>query len=157
MAKSINRVTILGTLGQDPELRSTSGGKSVCSLSIATNESYKDQSGEWKESTDWHRVQLWDRLADVASQYLSKGSKVYIEGKLRYGSYEKDGITRYTTDIVARELIMLDRPDSSGGGRSQGGSNRVNEDNGGYRNYQGGGKPENLADDNMTDDDDVPF
>ena len=82
MARSLNRVQLIGNLGKDPELRATPSGKSVCTLSVATTESYKNSSGEWQDNTEWHRVVLWERLADVAAQYLKTGSKVFIEGRL---------------------------------------------------------------------------
>jgi single-strand DNA-binding protein len=114
MAFSLNRVTLIGNLGADPELRSTSQGTQVCSIKIATTERYKDKSGEWKDSTEWHNIVLWERLADTASKYLKKGSKVYVEGKLKHRSYEKDGITRYITEIQAQSLIMMSKESESG-------------------------------------------
>ena len=115
MAKALNRVQIIGNLGQDPEVRSTPSGSSVCNISVATTESYKDKnSGEWKDVTEWHRIVLWEGLADTAQRFLRKGSKVFIEGKLQTRSYEKDGITRYITEIRAQSMIMLDgRQESS--------------------------------------------
>jgi single-strand DNA-binding protein len=108
MAKSLNRVTLIGNLGQDPELKQTPKGSSVCNISIATAESYKDKTtDEWKETTDWHRVVLWEKLADVAGQYLKKGDKVYIEGKLKTRDYEKDGKKVYITEVRATNLIMM--------------------------------------------------
>lgn len=116
MAKSVNRVTLLGNLGQDPEMRSTQSNISVCTLRIATSESYKDKSGEWQERTDWHNVVLWDKLADIAGQYLSKGSQVYIEGRLQTRNYEaQDGTTKYITEVVGRTMIMLGGRDHSSG------------------------------------------
>ena len=114
--RGINKVILVGTLGQDPELKETKSGTSVCQLSIATNESWKDKNtGERKESTEWHRVVLWQRLAEIAAQYLNKGSQVYIEGKLQTRKYEKDGVTHYTTEIVGQELQMLG---GKGGGQA---------------------------------------
>lgn len=153
MAKSLNRVTILGNLGQDPELRSTATGKSVCNLNVATTESYKDNSGDWKDVTDWHRVVMWDRLADIAAQYLKKGDKVYLEGKIKTRSYEQDGITKYITEIVANNMIMM----GGGGGKQQSSDNynspktQSSQDN--MSNYE-------SNNDNATeefDDEDVPF
>lgn len=122
MAKSVNRVTLLGRLGQDPEMRSTQSNVSVCTLNLATSENYKDRSGEWQEKTDWHKVVLWDKLADIAGQYLSKGRQVYIEGRLQTRSYEaQDGSTRYVTEVVGRNLILLggkDQSFSDGGGQN---------------------------------------
>jgi single-strand DNA-binding protein len=114
MARGINKVILVGNVGQDPELRYTGSGTAVCNLRLATNESYKDASGEWVERTEWHSVVAWARLAEICNEYLHKGSQVYIEGSLQTRNYEdKDGITRYTTEIKAREMMML-------GGRGDG-------------------------------------
>jgi len=108
MAKSLNRVTLIGNLGKDPELRSTPQGRSVTTLTLATTERYKDRNGNWQDITDWHRVVLWDRLAEVACEHLRKGSKVYIEGKLKTRNYEdKQGILRYVTEVLASNMVMM--------------------------------------------------
>ena len=115
--RGVNKAIIVGTLGQDPEVRQTSGGNSVANLSVATNETWRDkQTGEKKESTEWHRIVLWGRVAEIAGQYLSKGSKVYLEGRLQTRKYEKDGVTHYSTEIVANELQMLG---DAGGSRGE--------------------------------------
>lgn len=107
--KTLNRVDLLGRLGQDPDFRITQSGTAIANLSIATNEGYKDQSGEWQEKTEWHRVTLWKNLAEVADKYLSKGSAVMISGKLQTRSYEdKNGETKYITEVVGNNIIMLD-------------------------------------------------
>ena len=121
MSKGINKAIILGHLGRDPEIRYTQGGTAVANLSVATSESWKDkQTGEKKESTEWHRITLWARLAEIAGQYLAKGSKVYIEGQIQTRKWQdQSGQDRYTTEIIGREMQMLD---SRGGGEgSQGG------------------------------------
>ena len=107
--RGINKAIIVGTLGKDPDVRHTAGGSAVASLSVATNESWKDrQSGEMQERTEWHRVVLFGRLAEIVQQYLSKGSRVYIEGRLQTRKWQdKDGNDRYTTEIVANEMQML--------------------------------------------------
>jgi len=106
----VNKVIILGNLGGDPEVRSLESGVKVATLNIATTEYYKDKNGERQGHTEWHRVVLWRRLAEVAESYLKKGSQVYIEGRLTTRSYEdQDGKTRYVTEIVGRELNMLGR------------------------------------------------
>lgn len=110
---SVNKVIVLGNLGQDPELKYSANGAAVTMLSIATSEVWKDSDGNKKERTEWHRVVLWRRLAEIAGEYLKKGSKVYLEGRLQTRSWEKDGQKRYTTEIVAETLTMLDgRSDS---------------------------------------------
>ncbi len=112
MAKSLNRVTLLGNLGADPEFRTTTNGTSVASMRMATTETYKDKNGEWQDQTEWHNVSLWNRLAEVARDYLKKGSKVYVEGKLRTRSYEdKEKITKYFTEVVALNMILLSPKD----------------------------------------------
>ena len=110
MAKGINKVILVGNLGQDPELRYMPQGGAVANLSIATSETYKDKAtGQPKEVTEWHRVVIYQRLAEIAGEYLRKGSKVYIEGKLKTRKWQdQQGTERYTTEIVANELQMLD-------------------------------------------------
>ena len=109
MARGVNKVILIGNLGQDPELRYTGSGTAVCNLRIATNESYKDQDGQFVEKTEWHSVVAWSRLAEICGEYLKKGSRVYFEGSLQTRSWEdRDGNTRYTTEIKAREMMMLD-------------------------------------------------
>ena len=116
MASSVNRVIILGNLGADPETRSTQGGASVTNLSVATSEKWRDkQTGEQKESTEWHRVVLFGKVAEIAGQYLSKGSKVYLEGKNQTRKWQdRDGNDRYTTEVVANQLQMLDSKGGQG-------------------------------------------
>ena len=119
MARGINRVILIGNLGQDPETRSLPSGKPVTNLRIATSESWKDkQTGEQREQTEWHSVVMFDRLAEIAAQYLRKGSQVYIEGRLRTRKWQdKEGRDRYTTEIQANEMQMLGgRGDAAGRG-----------------------------------------
>lgn len=106
MPRSLNQVQIIGNLGSDPEVRTTSGGTKVATLSVATSESW-EKDGQKHENTEWHRLTLWRGLADVAEKYLSKGDRIFAQGHLKYDSYEKDGVTRYTTEITVRDLIML--------------------------------------------------
>lgn len=112
----VNKVIIVGRLGKDPEVRHLENGASVANFPVATSEVYKDRNtGERKEQTEWHNVVLWRGLADIAEKYLNKGDMVYIEGKLRTRSWEKDGITRYTTEIVGDNMTMLSPKGSSEG------------------------------------------
>jgi single-strand DNA-binding protein len=105
----MNKAILIGHLGKEPELRSTTGGKSVATFSIATTERWKDAGGEKKEQTTWHNIVAWGSLAEVCAEYLHKGSKVLIEGKITNRSYDdKSGVKRYITEIVAKELEMLD-------------------------------------------------
>lgn len=104
----VNKVILVGNLGKDPEVRHLESGAAVANFSIATTETYKDRNtGERKEVTEWHNVVLWRGLAEIAEKYLKKGSQVYVEGKLRTRSWEKDGVTRYTTEIVGDNMTML--------------------------------------------------
>lgn len=106
--KGVNKTIIVGTLGADPETRYTPSGTAIASIRVATNESWKDkQTGEQKERTEWHRIEFFGRLAEIAGEYLKKGSQVYIEGKLRTDEYEKDGVKRYSTKIIADQMQML--------------------------------------------------
>lgn len=114
MARGVNKVILIGNLGQDPELRYTPNGSAVATLSIATNERWNDKDGNVQEHTEWHRVVAWNRLAEICGEYLKKGSQVYVEGRLKTRSWEdKDGVKRYITEIVVRELQMLGRREDS--------------------------------------------
>ena len=114
MSRGVNKVILIGNLGSDPESRAMPSGNAVTNINIATSESWKDkQTGQQQERTEWHRVIFFNRLAEVAAEYLKKGSKVYIEGQLRTREWEKDGVKRYTTEIVAREMQMLDSASGS--------------------------------------------
>ena len=118
MSRSLNKAILIGNLGADPEVRSTSNGSRVATLSVATSRQWKNQSGEKQEKTEWHRVVLWNNkgstLAVIAEKYCKKGDKVYVEGSIEYRSWQdREGQTRYTTEITARELILLS-------GRSEG-------------------------------------
>ncbi|MDH4049795.1 MAG: single-stranded DNA-binding protein [Gammaproteobacteria bacterium] len=118
MSRGINKVIIVGNLGNDPETRYMPSGSAVTNLSVATNESWKDkQTGEQKDRTEWHKVAMFGRLAEIAAEYLRKGSQVYIEGKLRTRKWQdKEGQDRYTTEIVADEMQMLGGRTGGGGG-----------------------------------------
>jgi single-strand DNA-binding protein len=104
---AVNKFIGIGNLGKEPEMRFMPDGKAVCNFSIAISEKYKDKSGEQKEVTEWVNVALFGRLAEIAGEYLVKGSKVYIEGKLKTEKYSKDGIDRYTTKIIGEKMEML--------------------------------------------------
>ena len=113
MARGVNKVILVGNLGNDPEVKYTQGGMAITKVSMATSSVRKDKDGNQQEKTEWHRVKLFGKLGEIAGEYLKKGRSVYIEGRLEYGSYEKDGVKHYTTDIVADEMQML------GGGDGQ--------------------------------------
>jgi single-strand DNA-binding protein len=115
-SRSVNKVTLIGNLGKDPELRYTSSGVAVATFSMATSESWKDPEGNTQERTQWHNIVAWRKLAEIVGEYLKKGSKLYLEGRLQYRNYDdKNGVKRYVTEIVMDEMVMLD---SRGGGAS---------------------------------------
>jgi single-strand DNA-binding protein len=130
MARGINKVILVGNLGADPETRSMPNGNAVTTINIATSESWKDKnSGQQQERTEWHRVVFFNKLAEIAGQYLKKGSSVYVEGALRTNQWEKEGQKHYTTEVIANEMQML-------GGRGDGGGN--NQSGGNYGGNSGG-------------------
>ena len=140
--RGVNKVILKGNLGGDPELRSTPGGTSVASFTLATNESWTDKDGTKQERTEWHRIVVWSRLAEICGQYLRKGSQVYIEGRLQTRSWEdKQGNQRKTTEIVARDMQMR-------GARSEGN---------GAPSEAGAGTPDFAAATVKIEDDDLPF
>ena len=114
--KSVNKVILIGNLGKDPEVKFTPQGTPVAKITLATNERFKDKSGEWQDRTEWHNVVLWQRLAEIAGEYLKKGGKVYIEGRLQTRSWDdkQSGQKKYMTEVVANDLVLL-------GGRGEGG------------------------------------
>lgn len=114
MGKGLNKVMLIGHLGKDPELSYTPSGTAVCKFSLATNDSYKGDDGNWVERTEWHNITAWRKLAEVCSQYLKKGSRIYLEGKIQTDTYEKDGKKNYFTKIVMNEMTMLDSKGSYG-------------------------------------------
>ena len=157
MARGINKVILIGNLGADPETRYMPSGGAVTNLRLATSENWKDKTtGDMQERTEWHRVALFGRLAEVAAEYLRKGSKVYIEGSLRTRKWQdKDGRDNYSTEIVANDMQMLD---SRGGGAPGG----TSEGGGGYGGPRGAGGPGPGPSQSGPDagggwDDDVPF
>ena len=111
----VNKVILIGNLGRDPEVRYTADGRAVANFSLATSEKWKDKnSGEMTERTEWHNIVAWGKLGEICGEYLAKGKQVYIEGRLQTRSWEKDGVTRYTTEVVASEMKMLGTRDASG-------------------------------------------
>ncbi len=116
----VNKVILVGRLGKDPEVRNLENGVTVANFSLATSESYKDKTtGDKKEVTEWHNISLWRGLADIAAKYLHKGDLVYIEGKLRTRSWEKEGVTRYTTEIIGDNMTMLSSKPGGGSGNPE--------------------------------------
>ncbi len=116
MARSLNKVMLIGNVGAEPEIRTVSGGRKVAKVSIATNRSFTDRSGQRQEKTEWHRCTFFERLADLVEQYVHKGDRIYVEGQLEYSQTEDDkGNVRYWTDIVVRDMVMLGSGGGSGG------------------------------------------
>jgi single-strand DNA-binding protein len=182
MAGSVNKVVLIGNLGADPEVRYTPGGQAVANFNIATSESWLNKQGNREERTEWHRIVAWGKLAELCGQYLNKGRKVYVEGRLQTRSFDKDGVTRYITEIKAQDVQFLDgnapsidRPaDDMGGGsmqQSSAGSSRAAAPSAGNRNgassrggSMSGGSGRGRAEPPMDygapdygDEDDVPF
>jgi single-strand DNA-binding protein len=120
MAKSVNKVILLGRLGKDPELKHTSGGTAVAKFTLATNDRFKDKDGNWQDRTDWHNITCWARLAEIASEYLKKGNSVYIEGNLRTDSWDdkQTGQKRYQTYVNASDLVLIGGRGEEGGSRA---------------------------------------
>ncbi|KFL36554.1 single-stranded DNA-binding protein [Arenimonas donghaensis] len=171
MARGVNKVILVGNLGNDPEMKYSQGGMAICTLSLATTSVRKDKEGNQQERTEWHRVKLFGKLGEIAGEYLKKGRQVYIEGEIRYDKFTgQDGVEKYFTDIVASEMQMLgggggeggggggggmrsERPARPAGGRSGGGGG------GDYGNRGGGGGGGSAPqrNDDPFPDDDIPF
>jgi single-strand DNA-binding protein len=163
MARGVNKVILIGNLGADPETRAMPSGTTVANLRIATSESWRDkQTGEQQERTEWHRVALFGRLAEVAGEYLRKGSKVYIEGSLRTRKWQdKEGKDRYSTEIVGNDMQMLDgrgggAGGAAGGGSGGGGREHAGEESGGSGSGGGAGRSGGGGSGEEFDDD-IPF
>jgi len=123
MAKSVTKVILIGNLGKDPEVKFTPNGTAVAKFSLATNESFKDKAGQWQERTEWHNIVAWQRLAEIVGEYVKKGSKLYIEGKLRTSSWDdkESGQKRYKTEVIADQLVLLSgKGETEEGGRARG-------------------------------------
>jgi len=178
MARGINKVILVGNLGNDPEVRYAQSGSAITTLSVATSESWKDKEGNQQERTEWHRVKAFGRLAEIMGEYLKKGRQVYIEGSLRTEKYtDKNGVEKYSTDIIADEMQMLGGMGEGGGGGQRGGGGERSErparpsggggggDRGGqrsggdYGSRSGGGAsaPPSSRNDDPFPDDDIPF
>ena len=148
MARSLNKAMIIGNLGADPEVRTTPGGTRVATLSVATSRSWTGRTGDQQERTEWHRIVAWDRLAEICERYLKKGDRVYVEGRIEYRQWEgKDGQTRYTTEIRAREMIML-------GGRGEAGVEQGAPLSAGR---PAEGEYSDYSNDALAGEDDLPF
>ena len=154
MARSLNKVMLIGNLGKDPEMRYTPAGVPVASFSMATSESWRDQDGNTQERTEWHNIVAWRKLAEICSEYLKKGKKVYIEGRIQTRTYDdkNTGQKRYITEIVASNRIMLD----GGGGGMRGGEGGQERSRGAVSQSPASGGTE-AAEPGKSADDDLPF
>lgn len=150
MSRSLNKVMLIGNVGAEPEIRSTPSGTRIAKVSLATNRTFSDRSGQQQDKTEWHRLTLWDKLADVVERYVHKGDRLYVEGRIEYSQTQDDqGNVKYWTDIVVREMVML----GSGGGGGGGGGGGQSERGGAPRGKDdepAGGSP-------FEEDDDLPF
>ena len=153
MARGINKVILVGNLGNDPETKYTHGGMAITRISLATTSVRKDKDGNQQERTEWHRVVFFGKLGEIAGEYLRKGSSVYVEGAIKYDKFTgQDGVEKYTTDIVANEMQML-------GGRGEGGEQRQQSQRPARQTQQRGTDSAPSAQETMDDfaDDDIPF
>ena len=151
MARGVNKVIVIGNLGADPEMRYTTSGAGVCELRVATNESWNDKNGQRQERTEWHRIVVWGKRAEVCSKYLAKGRQVYVEGRLQTRSWDdKDGNKRYTTEIVANDVQFLSSNEGGGGGGRRDDGPPPPDEPYGFGGGGGGGGGNNP-------DDDIPF
>jgi single-strand DNA-binding protein len=161
--KSVNKVILIGNLGKDPEIKHTQQGKPVATFSLATNERYKDKDGQWQDRTEWHNIVLWERLAEVAGEYLKKGGKVYIEGRIRTESWDdkQTGQKKYITKIIGSDLVLLGGRGEGGGGGEFAGSSRGSSSSastGGNNFDQSAPEPEHApAGSSPITDEDIPF
>jgi single-strand DNA-binding protein len=149
MSRSLNKVMLIGNVGAEPEVRQTASGLKVAKVSLATNRTFSDRSGQQQEKTEWHRLTLWDRLAEIVEQYVHKGDRLYVEGRLEYSqTQDENGNPRYWTDVVVREMMML------GSGGPQGGGPPGDESRGAWRERQPAASSRSPLE---PEDDDLPF
>jgi len=160
--KSVNKVILVGNLGKDPEVKYTPQGKPVAKFSLATNERYKDKDGNWQDRTEWHNIVLWERLAEIAGEYLKKGGKVYIEGRIRTDSWDdkQTGQKKYMTNIIGSDIVLLGGR-GEGGGDYAGGSRGASTGAGGGNNFDqrtpDTEQPAAPAPSGPITDEDIPF
>ena len=146
MSRSLNKVMLIGNVGNDPDVRTTSSGTPIANMSLATTRKWKDGSGEQKEKTEWHRLTVWGKLVDVVERYVKKGDRLYVEGRIEYSESESDGQKKYWTDVNVFEIVMLGSPGAGGqGGGGRGGG------------FQGDSSPAADPPPISETDDDLPF
>ena len=151
MSRALNKVMLIGNVGAEPEVRTTPSGTRVAKVSLATNRTWTDRSGQQQEKTEWHRLTFWDRLAEIVERYVHKGDRLYVEGRIEYSqTQDEQGNVRYWTDINVREMVMLGSGGPGGGGPTYDTGGGFNQDPGG----PGGGGPQTGP---LDEDDDLPF
>ena len=156
MSRSLNKVMLIGNVGNDPEIRATSSGARVAKLSVATNRSWSDRSGQQQEKTEWHRLTFFGRLVDIVEQWVKKGDRLYVEGRIEYSQTEGESGTKYWTAIVVNEMVMLGSTTGGGGASFDRGSGAGGEFSGGG-SERGGGGGEGSQPSATEPDDDLPF
>ena len=162
MAKSVNKVILIGNLGKDPEMKYTPGGMPVARLTLATNERFKDKEGNWQDRTEWHNLVAFQRTAEIAGEYLKKGRTVYIEGSLRTNSWDdkESGQKKYRTEIIVNDLVLLgggQREGGEGGGGYSGGRSSAGKAGGGFDQRTPDSEGANMGSGPEITDEDIPF
>lgn len=160
MAKSVNKVILIGNLGKDPEIKYTPSGTAVAKFSLATNERFKDKAGEWQDRTEWHNIVAWQRLAEIIGEYVKKGSKIYIEGRLQTSSWDdkESGQKKYRTEVIASDLVLLSGRGEEGGSAGGGSYARGSSSGGASNSFdQRSSAPEQESDSATITDEDIPF
>jgi len=165
VARSLNKAMLIGNVGQDPEIRTIPSGARVAQFSVATSRRWNDKSGQQQEKTEWHRVVVWEKLVEIIERYVKKGDRIYVEGEIEYRQYQdKDGVTKYSTEIRAREVVLLGGRSEGGGGGGEwgdrGGSRPAASGaraGGGAGGGRGGSDYDDFQAPPLEDDDDLPF
>jgi len=157
-SRGINKVILVGNVGQDPETRYMPNGNAVTNITLATSETWKDKNtGQQQERTEWHRVTFYQKLAEIVAEYVRKGSKLYVEGRLQTRSWEQDGVKRYATDIIANEMQMLDGRGSGGGSDSSYSQSNPSASSSSSSSSRPASSPQQVPADVDSFDDDIPF
>ena len=158
MARSLNKAMLIGNVGQDPEIRTIPSGARVAQFSVATSRRWNDKSGQQQEKTEWHRIVAWERLVDIIERYVKKGDRIYVEGEIEYRQYQdKDNVTKYATEIRAREVVLLGSRGDGGGGGGGDWDRGSRPASSGARSGGGRSDYEDYQAPAMDDEDDLPF
>jgi single-strand DNA-binding protein len=160
VARSLNKAMLIGNVGSDPEIRTIPSGARVAQFSVATSRRWNDKSGQPQEKTEWHRIVVWEKLVEIIEKYVKKGDRIYVEGEIEYRQYQdKDGVTKYATEIRAREVLLIGGKGEGGGGGGDwgGGSRAAAGSRAGGAGGAKGGDYDNFDAPALEDDDDLPF